>query len=105
MKLMTKEIKNKIPAMRATEGKPESEIMVKVKFFCPWNHWTWYATEFDGKSEFWGLVSGDVDELGYFNLKELESTKVMGLGIERDMYFQEKSLAEIRKEIKAKYND
>ena len=27
-----------------------------VKFFDPWSQWTWYATEFDGKNEFFGIV-------------------------------------------------
>ena len=46
MKLMTQEILSKIPALYAQENEGDQAI-VHVKFFCPWSHWTWYATEFD----------------------------------------------------------
>ena len=68
-----------------------------VKFFTPDSHWTWYASEFDGKDTFFGLVIGDEIELGYFTLSELESALgPMGLAIERDRYFSPKTLRELR---------
>ena len=71
--------------------------VVQVKFFCPWNQWTWYGFEFDGKDTFFGYVKGDYNELGYFTLSELESVKgYLGLGIERDLYFTPKPLSEIK---------
>lgn len=98
MKLMTKEILEKIPALYSQEKKGEDAI-VYVKFFCPWNSWTWYATEFDPKTgQFFGLVHGFEDELGYFNLRELEEvTGVMGLKIERDLYWTPKTIKEVQK--------
>jgi hypothetical protein len=58
-----------------------------VKFFDPTGSWTWYATEFDGKDTFFGLVDGFELEWGTFSLSELRSTKGrFGLGIERDRY-------------------
>ena len=44
---------------------------------------------------FFGIVSGFELELGYFSLKELKEVKgPMGLPIERDLYYEPKSLRE-----------
>ena len=96
MKLMTKEIEEKIPALYSTEEAPFSP-RVYVKFFHPLSNWTWYATEYDpATGDFFGFVDGDDRSLGGFNLKELESVSVMGLGIERDRYWDDtKTLAEV----------
>lgn len=94
MELLTKEIKEKLPKLGATEN--IEDPIAQVKFFAPWANWTWYATEFDGEDTFFGLVLGFEKELGYFSLKELESVKgPMGLGIERDIYFTPKPLSSI----------
>ena len=106
MKLLTKEIKKALPALYATDGVKVSPVV--VKFFCPWNSWTWYAiegsptcpecgafdcSESEGHGEktdftFFGLVEGHEKELGYFQLAELEGvTGIGGLKIERDLYF------------------
>ena len=99
MKLITKEIANKIPKLYETDGQAEDKKMAYVKYFCPWNHWTWYGFEFDGKDEFFGFVRGDEDELGYFSLAELKSIAgPFGLKIERDLYYTPQSLADIKKE-------
>ena len=96
MKLMTKEIEEKIPALYSTEEAPFSP-RVYVKFFHPLSNWTWYATEYDpATGDFFGFVDGDDRSLGSFNLKELESVSVMGLGIERDLHWDDtKTLAEV----------
>jgi hypothetical protein len=96
MKLLTKEILRKFPEWMSTDGTDASEIPIVVKFFHPLSDWTWYATEFDGEDTFFGLVRGHETELGYFSLSELESVKVRGLGIERDMHFGAHTLAEAR---------
>lgn len=91
MKLLTKEIMNKLPKLYATESQNVSPVV--VKFFTPWTKWTWYALEGQqdlesGDWTFFGLVQGDETELGYFSLSELESIDgPYGLKIERDMYF------------------
>lgn len=92
MKLLTKEIIKKLPALYATEKTPLKEKPIIVKFFCPWNNWTWYACEADkdedGEVIFWGLVEGHEKEFGYFALSELESViHRSGLKIERDLWF------------------
>ena len=87
MKLLTKEIISKLPKLYANENKNPEDVKIIVKFFHPLSNWTWYATEFDGKDTFFGLVNGFESELGYFSLSELESVKVHGLGVERDKFF------------------
>ena len=92
MKLLTKAIRAKLPALYSQEDKGD-EAIVQVKFFTPWSNWTWFATEFDGEDRFFGKVVGFETELGCFSLSELESiTGPMGLKIERDMYFDPKPL-------------
>jgi hypothetical protein len=95
MQLMTKEIEQKIPALRTTENMEPSEIDVVVKFFTPWSNWTWYATEGekqpDGDWMFYGFVDGIEPECGLWTLSELtEVVGPMGLKIERDGGFQAK---------------
>lgn len=99
MKLLTQEIRRKLPALYSQEGKGGKAI-VQVKFFTPDSSWTWWVTEFDGEDAFFGLVEGHERELGYFSLKELESVRgPMGLPIERDLYWTPKTLEEIAPEM------
>lgn len=105
MKLLTEELKAKLPKLYSQEKNPNPAIV--CKFFTPWSNWTWYVTE--GQEEidedtkqktgdwlFFGLVDGMERELGYFRLSELESIKgPFGLKIERDLYFGKKNLKDI----------
>ena len=108
--LLPQELRGKLPKLYSTDGQGDKAI-AKVKFFGA-NGWTWYATEFDGKNTFFGLVVGDFPELGYFNLTELEEARmpkpkvtppanyVFTAGypaVERDLYFKPLSLGEARK--------
>ena len=96
MKLLIQEIRRHLPKLRATDG--EKDPIVQVKFFTPDSSWTWYATEFDGEDLFFGLVDGLDEELGYFSLRELASTRgPMGLAIERDKWFTPAPLSKFRK--------
>ena len=104
MKLITKEIEKEI------EKKPlyfyeENDIDTKdakiiVKFFGG-GQWTWWAIEGekleDGDIRFFGLVQGFEKEFGYFTLRELESLKFppFDLGVERDMYFSNKTIKDV----------
>ena len=99
MNLLTKEIRKKLPALYAQDGKG-GEAIVHVKFFTPDSSWTFYATEFDGEDRFFGLVVGMEKELGYFSLSEMQSVRgPLGLPIERDLYWQPKTLKEIAPEL------
>lgn len=96
MKLLTQEIRAKLPKLYATEKVPLGDKILVAKFFTPDSNWTWYATEFDGKDLFFGLVDGFEREWGYFTLRELENaTGPMGLHIERDMYWTPKKFKEL----------
>ena len=96
MKLLTKELRKRLPPLYATEG--EKDPMVICKFFFPDFHWTWYAIEFDGEDIFFGYVVGDFPALGYFSLSELTSTRgKLGLRIERDRYFKPCRLSTLQK--------
>jgi len=99
MKLLTEEIRRKLPPLYSQDGKG-GEAVAWVKYFTPSSSWTWYGVEFDGKDTFFGLVDGHCKELGYFSLSELESIRgPMGLPIERDLYWQPKTLEEIAPEL------
>ena len=99
MKLLTQEIRKKLPALYSQEDKG-GKAVVYLKMFTPDSSWTWLATEFDGEDTFFGLVEGHEKELGYFSLKELESVRgPLGLPIERDLYFQPKMLQDIAPEL------
>jgi len=96
MKLLTKAIEKKLPALYSTEEQGDDAV-AQVKFFALGSSWTWYATEFDGEDTFFGLVDGFEKELGYFSLKELESVKWMGIqGIERDINWEPRKLSELK---------
>lgn len=93
--LLPKEIREKLPPLYANEEIGLAALAL-VKFFTPDANWTWYASEFDGEDIFFGLVSGLELELGYFALSELEEVRgALGLPIERDLYFQPKTLQEL----------
>jgi len=95
MKLITREIKSILPKLYEQDNKGLNAIAY-VKFFTPDSSWTWYATEFDGKDVFFGLVDGFCKELGYFSLSELESVRgPYGLKIERDLYFEPTTLKDL----------
>lgn len=94
MKLLTEAIREKLPPLRATEH--DADPLAVVKFFTPWSNWTWYATEFDGEDQFFGLVVGFDTELGYFSLSELQNARgPAGLRIERDLHFTATPLSKL----------
>jgi hypothetical protein len=85
-----------LPELYANEEKGLDAI-APVKFFTPDANWTWYASEYDGRDTFFGLVSGFEVELGYFSLTELEGVRgALGLPIERDLHYAPKTLRELQ---------
>jgi hypothetical protein len=102
MKLLTKEIRAKLPPLGSQESLGGKAI-VHVKFFAPWAGWTWYATEGSQEGDdflFFGLVDGMEKELGYFSLSELRSVRgPFGLAVERDLYWRPRRLEEIAREM------
>jgi hypothetical protein len=96
MKLLTKALEARFSALGRQESKGDEAIVV-AKYFHPLSSWTWYATEYDPEERmFFGLVDGHEREWGYFSLDELEQTTVRGLGIERDLYFGERTIGAVK---------
>ena len=108
MKLLTQEIRKKLPPLYAQDGKGGKAIAY-LKLFTPDSGFTWWITEGGPIKDkngneidfhFFGLVEGQFKELGYVSLKELEEVRgPMGLPIERDLHWQPKTLEEIAPEM------
>ena len=103
MKLLTKAIEKAFIKQGNTEDMNPEDVKIIVKFFFPGSCATWYATEYNPETEmFFGFVSlfNDYnDALGYFSLNELEffrSDKQRFLRVERDYYFGEHTLKEVK---------
>ena len=97
MQLLTKELRKKLLPLGATQDQENPTAI--CKFFTPDGSWTSFAFEFDGKDTFFGAVSGQEFELGYFSLRELEQTRgPLGLHIERDLHFKPTPLSKIREQ-------
>ncbi|OGR46965.1 MAG: hypothetical protein A2X34_09735 [Elusimicrobia bacterium GWC2_51_8] len=101
MKMLTKELESEFAKQGYTDGKGEEKTQVLAHYFA--GSWDWWATEYDPKDRiFFGLVKGFEVELGSFSLDEIEqnscNVKPLG-GVERDLYWKPKSLAEVRRGI------
>ena len=98
MKLLTKEMIKRFKEIGNQEEVHQEEVLLICKFFCPWNNWSWYASEYDSQTRiFFGYVEGHECEWGYFSLSELESVQgPAGLTIERDLYFSEIPFKKLR---------
>ena len=110
MVLLDDESRAKLPLLYSNEHLG-LKALAQVKFFQPDGGWTWYALEgspidedgyFDTDKPktdflFFGLVIGFEIELGYYSLSELtEARGGLGLAIERDLYYQPKTLGELQ---------
>ncbi len=123
MKLLTKEIWNRLVEL-GEQDVPNP--LIPLKFFTPDSNWTWYVASVsgiylsDGTSAqakvdevptlgengiedvtFFGFVCGLENEVGYFSLSDITGARgALGLKIERDMYFKETRLDEIKEKHK-----
>lgn len=94
MKLLTKELRKKLPPLYSTENNDEAKSV--CKFFTPDSNFTWHVFEFDGEDTMFGFVEGLDKEWGYFSLGELiEVRGPLGLKVERDMYYTPKTKKEL----------
>ncbi len=103
MKLLTKKIIDRLPALYATENTPLAEKRVRVKFFNPVGAATWWIFEGTLQDDGDWLLFGMADlgmgcrELGYVSLRELQSIRLrFGLSIERDMSFGTPQWSEVK---------
>lgn len=106
MKLLTQELKKRLERFPLySQEELKNEKIVICKFFAPVGAFTWYVTEaekVDDDYRFFGLVINNYfeKEWGYFMLSELESIKLpFGLRIERDMYFKECRLGDLKLDV------
>jgi len=102
VRLLTSELEKRFAEIGSQEN-VEDPIVV-AKFFNPAGAGTWLGTEYDPKTgTFFGYVSifGDwCDEWGYFSLDELAAFKgPLGIGIERDLYWEEKPFSQAKAEL------
>lgn len=110
-KLLTQEIRNKIPKLKTTENIADNDKVCIVKFFSNAGHsgFRWYAFEGepvlnDNGEEidflFYGWVAGHEREWGYFSLAELAEVKIKNIipAVERDQYWKSKTFREIKKD-------
>jgi len=90
MELFTKEIIEKAKSQYQLGSDMENQVIV-AKFFNPAGAGTWYLMNMDPDDEdyCWGIVNLFEVEMGSFSKSELENFKGrLGLGIERDLYFE-----------------
>lgn len=108
MMLITKELDAKLRANHAASAEHDNggEVFPPLKLFFAASAATWLITERDPENP--DLLFGLCDlgqgypEVGYVSLAELQSVKIMGLGIERDRYFTpKKSLTDYADEARA----
>jgi hypothetical protein len=89
MMMLTRDLIRRLPKIYSQDGNADAPVV--VKFFCPWNQWTWYATEGEPEGDDWrffGFVVGHEEEVGYFMLSELMAVRGPGgLKIELDLHW------------------
>ena len=100
---------NEATYRRDSQDGKGGKAIAYLKLFTPDSGFTWWITEGSPTKDdlgtevdfqFFGLVEGQFKELGYVCLSELESVNgPMGLPIERDLYWQPKTLEEIAPEM------
>ena len=89
MKLFTKAIEAKAQAQYHLGADMEKQVVV-AKFFNPSGTWWLMNQDPQDPDYLWGVVDLFEVEIGSFSKSELENyVGVYGLGIERDLYFEE----------------
>lgn len=102
MKLVTSAIKKELAKypLGSQDGK-NGDAKAIARFFFPMGAWTWYVTEANLQTgEAFGVtINGSGEgEYGYFNLNELQSLRVKGFSVERDICFTPTKLKDIKDE-------
>lgn len=100
MKLLTEEIKKQLPALYSQDAVADPRVIFKL--YTPDSSFTWFIIEGsqqpDGDWMFFAKVTSHLcpdGELGYVMLSELEQIRgVLGLSVERDLYFVSKPLSQ-----------
>lgn len=95
--LVPKSIRKQIPQLYATDEELIGDRTAYARYFHPMSSYTAYLLEYDPKEKLgFGLTTMGYEwELGYMSIEEMQSIKVRGLGIERDIHFQPAPLHQI----------
>jgi hypothetical protein len=103
MKLLTEKDIAQIPPLYATEN--EKNPLIYVKIFTPDANWSWYIIEYNPATKIaFGYVCGLEEELGYFDIKELEILRgPLGFSPVKALFFEKKTLDELKKELFLEY--
>ncbi len=102
MKLITEDFEELFKDYPLYSQEHEKDPLVIAKLFDPVGSATWFLTEYDPVEKIaFSFVTGLVqDEYGYTSLIELESIeRPFSLTIERDLYFVQKRLSEVKKSV------
>jgi len=105
MELFTKDIIEKAKKQYPLGSDMDSQIIV-AKFFNPVGAGTWYLMNMDPDDEdyCWGIVDLFEVEVGSFSRTELETYRgPLGLGIERDLYFEPVNAKELWEKLSGSY--
>jgi hypothetical protein len=98
VKIITEEIRKKLPPLYTHDGKHPDDVPVVFKLFNPAGAGTWYITEGDlTTGNLFGLCDFGMGypELGYVSLPELLGKKLpAGLTVERDRHYTGRTLAQ-----------
>ena len=102
MKLLTEEIKKKLPPLYSQENNPDPVCVFKM--FTPDAQWTWYIVEGEEQEDGDWLLFGKVvspivpeGELGYASLNELKTVRgPLNLPVERDLHWNKKPLSQCK---------
>jgi len=100
MKIVTEEFVALFKDYPLYSQEHELDPLVIAKLFDPCGSATWFLLEYDPVEKIaFGYVTGmTADELGYISLTEMESIEgPLGIGIEQDLYFQQKRLSCVKK--------
>lgn len=96
MKLMTSELLRRFAKLGDQDVK---DPIVVTHYFDPCGSGDWYVTAYYPKDNVifgWAEIIPGMGEWGYTSLQELQAYKgPLGLGIERDLYWQEKHWSEV----------
>ena len=98
MKLITKAIEKKAPALGSQSEKKADKVKVVAKFFNPYGVGTWYMTEYDPETKMaFGYCDLGYPELGYFSITELAELRIRPFGgkIERATNFTPSTLQNV----------
>jgi hypothetical protein len=105
MKLFTKAIEAKAQAQFLLGSDMEKQVIV-AKFFNPTGLGTWWLMNQDPNDPdyCWGVVHLYETEVGSFSKSELENYRGrFGLGIERDLHFEEVNAKELYNNLTTEY--